>query len=258
MPSSIKMIKASKVYGGASSAKIDTQVELPLEKTPTKENIHLAETDGNKAQEQSEFQLEQVKLEVEKLKEEAKIEIESLRQTTYQEALVHGEEAGYQEGFNKGLTDGLAEATSRNEELRASIMMMLKQAQAEVERYQEDKKQELIELASHMAEKIVQDTLDASDEGLLKIVTPLLYQLDKNEEFVSITTHPEQSIKLKEQLPAIEAISPATRFLVFSDPSLEKNGLIIESSRAVIDLQIKKQLDAMLRRFDEMERTVHD
>ncbi len=30
----------------------------------------------------------------------------------------------------------------------------------------------------------------------------------------------------------------------------------MESSKAVIDLQVKKQIEAMLQEFDEMERTV--
>lgn len=254
------MIKANNVFGGVSSARIETQIDLPEEKTPETEleiENHV-ETEVKIAQKKSRMLLEQAKMEAEKLKQEAMLEIENMRQVTYEEALTSGQEEGYQIGFNKGLTDGLEQAQVQNEALKASIMVMLQQTQAEIKSYQEDTKEEMIKLASRMAEKIVHDHIDASDEGLLKIITPLLYQLDKNEEFVSITTHPKQQPVLEEQLPKIEAISPNTRFLVFADPSLEENGLVLESSRAVIDLQVQKQIDAMLQEFEEMERTVND
>lgn len=258
MPSSIKMIKANKVYGGTSSAKIETQIEVTEEKTPAYEQDNPLETEVKIAQKKSRMIIEQAKMEAEKLKEEAKIKIEKMREKAYEEAVLAGQEAGYQQGLSQGLTEGLEQAMIQNEELKSSIMVMLQKTQAEIRSYQEDKKDEIIKLASRMAEKIVHDYIETSDEGLIKLVMPFIYQLDKDEEFVSITTHPQQQKAVEEQIHKIETVSPSTRFIVFADPSLEKNGLVIESSKQVIDLQIKKQITQMLQEFEEMERTVND
>lgn len=256
MPSSIKMIKASNVFGGDTAAKIDTQIEveelIQNESSDTDKTISEVEI----AQKKSRALLEQAEREVERLKQEATQEIEVLRKDAQEEGFNEGKEIGYQKGIEQGLTEGLRQAENQNQELKASILLMIQKAKAEVKAYQEDKREELIKLASHMAEKIVHDQIDHADEGVLLLAKPFLYQLEKDEEFVTITTHPEQRSIIEEHLHQVEVISPNTRFMVFSDPSLEEKGLVIESSKAVIDLQIKKQIDAMLQEFEEMERTV--
>ncbi len=255
MQSSIKMIKANKVFGGESVAKIDTQIDLAKE-TELAFDEGAGETEINLAQKKSKALIDQAKLEVEQLKANAKQEMESMRQATYEEAQQVGQEAGYSAGFEKGLADGVAQADAQNKQAKASIMAMIQKAQEEIKLYQQTKKEEMIQLATHMAEKIVHDQIDQSDEGLLKLAKSYFYQLDKDEEFVSIATHPTQQAFIESQLHKVEAISPNTRFLVFADPSLEEYGLVIESSKAVIDLQIKKQLESMMNEFEEMERTV--
>lgn len=256
MPSSIKMIKASNVYGGNTTAKIDTQIEIEEPLSEEMAEIDQASSEVKIAQKKGQALLEQAKLEAQQLKESAQKEIEALRKAAQEEGFIKGRESGYQEGLEQGLAEGLQHAESQNEEMKASILLMIQEAQAGVKEYQEEKREELIQLASHMAEKIVHDHIDHTEEGVLLLAKPFLYQLEKDEEFVTITTHPEQRKIIEEHLHQVEAISPNTRFMVFSDPSLEEKGLVIESSKAVIDLQIKKQIEKMLQEFEEMERTV--
>lgn len=256
MPSSIKMIKASNVYSGNTTMKIETEVEIeePLsEKVP---EIDQASSELKIAQEKGQALLKQAKLEAQKLKENAQQEIEDLRKSAQEEGLIKGHEQGYQEGLEQGIAEGLKQAEIQNKEMKANILLMIQEAQAEVKAYQSEKREELIQLASHMAEKIVHEHIDHAEEGVLLLAKPFLYQLEKDEEFVTITTHPEQRKNLEDHLYQIEEISPNTRFMVFSDPNIEEKGLVIESSKAVIDLQIKKQIEKMLQEFEEMERTV--
>lgn len=258
MPSSIKMFKASETFGGDSTAKIDTKFEEPLqnEKFGPEEGAERAISEIEIAQKKSQALLIQTKSEVQKIKKKAEEEIEELRKKAREEGFAEGQKDGFEKGKIQGLAEGKQRAEEQNKELKASILLMIQEAKEEIKAYQEEKRIEIIKLASHMAEKIVHDRIDHEEEGVLLLAKPIFYQLEKDEEFVTITTHPDQRAVVEEHLHQVEAISPNTRFMVFSDPSLEENGLVIESSKAVIDLQIKKQIESMLQEFKEMEKTV--
>lgn len=258
MPSSIKMFKAGETFGGDNTAKIDTKFEFEeaIKNESSETETEQAISEIAIAQKKRQALLTQTKSEVQELKQKAEKEIENLRKKAQEEGFFDGQKSGFEKGKEQGFTEGLLQAENQNKELKASILLMIQEAKEEIKAYQEDKREEFIMLASHMAEKIVHDQIDRAEEGVLMLAKPFFYQLEKDEEFVTITTHPDQRAIVEEHLHQVEVISPNTRFMVFSDPSLEENGLVIESSKAVIDLQIKKQIETMLQEFEEMERTV--
>ena len=180
----------------------------------------------------------------------------SAYEAAYQKAYEEGLKAGHEEGYQKGFEEGQQQAYLENEKEVEAIKQMHEDTVAEIENYKVDKKKEIIELASHMAEKIVHKEIDDSDQGILELANPYFYKIDKDEEFVYVTVHPSQLDYMTERLPEIEKIAYGTRFLFYADPELEEKGMIIESSKVVIDLQIKKQIQSMLQEFDEMERTI--
>lgn len=256
MPSSIKMIKGHNVIGGETTAKIATQVNEELYKVSDSQGEDTNATQLRIAKQKAQDLIQQAEQKRQQLLEETKQEIEALKEAAYNEAYQVGKQTGHQEGFNHGLSEGLKQAEINNQQAIEAIQNMREQVEAEVEQYKLDHKQEWIQLASHMAEKIVHKEIDASDQGILELAGPYFYQLEKDEELVSIMVHPSQREHILEHLPEIEIISPNTRFIVYGDPKLEEKGMVIEGAKAVIDLQIKKQLEAMLQLFDETERTV--
>lgn len=256
MPSSIKVFKSGNTVGSDVRTKITTEVNRKQRKSlkNTKENketiaMHQAEVKKEKLLTEAEMQREKIIVQAEQ-------EAEKMRQAAHEMGLKEGQEAGYQAGFQQGVQTGMEQAQLENKELRESILQMIQTTQAELKQYQEDKKEEFIRLASHMAQKIVHQHIDHADDGILLLAKPYLYQLNRDEEFVSITVHPEKYAYLQEHVDQIEKISPETRFIILEDPSIERRGILIESTRFIIDLQIQKQIDMMLQEFDEMERTV--
>lgn len=260
MPSSIKMIKATNVVGGKKSVKIETEVNIPVyEVNPKNEETvgeSIAEMELRTARKKAQEILAQAEQEKEALLAQTQAEIETLKQTAYEEAYQKGMETGQQEGFNQGYTEATQKATEENIQEKEKIQLMLEETLAEIDQYKYEKKEELIELASHMAAKIIHKEINASDKGILELAQPYFYQIDKDEELVSITVHPSQRELVEKHLPEIERMIPNTRLVIYGDPTIEENGLVMESSKAVIDLQVKKQIEAMLQEFDEMERTV--
>lgn len=252
MPSSIKMVKASNTYGGDKTAKIDIQFdELESEQAST-----TVDSEIEYSQAQSQVILKKAQTKSEQLMMKAEKEAKELKAAAKEEGQKAGQEVGYQKGYQQGLDQGLKEAQVENEAARAQLLVMLKEAKAEISEYQKDKKNELILLASHMAEKIVHDYIDHSDKGILQLADSFFNQLDREEEFITITVNGKSREIINEKITRIENIFPNTRFIIFGNPDMKDYDMIIESSKAVIDLRIKNQIEMMLKEFSELERTV--
>ena len=250
------MIKSTDVVGGATTAKIETYVNEDLYKVNQEPDESTGATQLSISQKKVQDLLAQAEEERRQLLEETQREIEALKQQAYEEAYQSGLRTGQQEGFQQGYTEATQQAEIENTQEKEKIQLMKDEAFAEIENYKFEKKAELIELASQMAAKIVHKEIDSSDQGILELAQPYFYQIDKDEEMVSITVHSSQREQVEKHLPDIERIAPNTRFVIYGRPNVEKNSLVIESSKSVIDLQVQKQIEAMLQEFDEMERTV--
>lgn len=250
------MIKATNVVGKQTTAEIETYVKKEIQKEETKVDETAGTTEFRGAQKKAQALLMEAEQQSQQLIEQAQEEIAELKQKTYKEAFQSGLETGQLEGFQQGYKEAKQQVDAENEQEKEKIQFMLEEALAEIDNYKFDKKDELIELASHMAEKIIHKEINSSDKGILDLAQPYFYQIDKDEEHVSITVHSSQLEQVEKHLPEIERISPNTRFLIYGNPNIEEYGIVIESSKSVIDLQIKKQIEAMLQEFDEMERTV--
>lgn len=258
MPLSNKVIKSFQASDEIKAARINT--DMPIVKTvhnPTsKEDSEAARLE--KYRKQGKALLAEAKQQAETITNEAQSEAAQLQEAAQAAGYEAGFDAGQQAGFEKGFAEGRLQAEKENEQLRAHALELIQEAKAAVQDYKSSVKDEILALAVHMAEKIVNEHIDQASEGVLAIAKPYFYQLDKEEEFVTISVHPNQRELVEEKTAQLATISPGTRFMVLGDPSLENNGIVIESSQAVIDLQIKKQLKSMLREFEEMERTVND
>lgn len=200
--------------------------------------------------------LKEAELKSQQLIEESEAEIAQIKAVAKESGHQAGYKASFQKGYEAGYSEGFEKATTENKEIRERAVQMLHETHEAIQLYQSEKKDDFLKLATHMAEKIVHDYLDQADDGLLAIAKPFFYQLDKAEEFVTISVHPDKRGKIEENLDEIKSISPGTRFMILGDPSLAKRGILIESSHAVVDLQIRNQLDRMLEEFYEMERTI--
>lgn len=263
MLSSNRVIKANHTANEKNKATISTEYKTPKKNRVENKSNQETEEKLVSADKGKEL-LREARKEKEKLISQAKTDIEQMKekkyeegyQKGYQEGLEKGHEAGYHEAFDKGYKDAVAEVELEVASKRDQAAKMLEEAHEKMLAYESDRKEDFLKLATHMAEKIVNDYIDQSSEGLLAIAKTYFYQLDKEEEFVTITVNPDQRKALEENLDEIKSISPATRFMILGSPSVEENGMLIESSHSIIDLQIKKQLEQMLAEFKEMERTV--
>ncbi|WP_028273861.1 FliH/SctL family protein [Atopococcus tabaci] len=258
MLSSHRIIKATHAYKTTKSTIIDTLIEEPEEVQMAAEeevdDASLQPAHIREARLESEAILQEATIESKHLVEAAQKEAEQLREAAQEEGYQTGLQTGYQEGLQKGFAEGMEQAQKDIERMKLEAKQLLQEAHEEIQRYQSEKKDELLDLAVKMAEKLIHNQLEESRDGILELAKPYLYQLDKEEEYVTLTVHPNQLAFVRDHLDDVKAIAPGTRFMVLPDADLETDGVMIESSRAVVDLQVKKQLDGMLKELKEMER----
>lgn len=261
MPSSSRIIKSGKTQSATASEDwvINTTYDYQtdddfLDSLDDDADSQEARAKLTEAMQKSNQLLEDAMNEKEQLLSEAKEEIARLKEAAYKQAFDDGQQAGYDKGYidgkNQGYTDGKDLSQQLVDQARASIS----DAQRDIETYIDEKKESLLSLSIHMAEKIVREQLEMTPDGILELVFPILHQLDRKEDYVSLTVHSSKRKDIRERIPFLEKNYPGVRFVVLGDDNVDELGCVVESAHKVVDLQVKNQLLAMIEEMKESER----
>ena len=255
MPSSHNIIKSHQWKSDETTSSIDTKLSLSQKaallsanKKGMNENRQAETTNPFAAQAD---QIGQLLLEAQEERQsviaQAVEEADRIKQKAKEEGLLQGKETGRQEGFLSGYEKGRQEGLATVSKIRASLLYQLKETDRLVAEYYKDNKEAIIELAAHMAEQIIHHSIDRTDEAIMLLLDPILERMEKTEPFITITVRPEDVETINSKVTDQDTDEFTARYVVLSDDSLEKHGCIIESSRSIIDLQIKKQLAAIVK-----------
>ncbi|MDZ7835761.1 MAG: FliH/SctL family protein [Alkalibacterium sp.] len=216
MPLSSRLIKSVQANAKESTDwVIDTAYEVQEDDTESfiEENEE-ARDELAYAKQKSADLIEKALTEKEQLIEDAMQEVEQLKEEAYRQAFDEGKQAGFQEGFRQGKEAGFSAGKEESDKLIQTARSSVAEAQQDIARYIEEKKDSLLSLSVHMAEKIVHEQLDLSPNGIMELVHPILHQLDRKEDYVSLTVHSSMRQQLKDQLPVLEKTYPGIRFIV--------------------------------------------
>ena len=175
--------------------------------------------------------------------ENARVEGEKIKKEGYQAGLTEGQLDGYESGLENGYQAGLEDANV----LKKNALKVIDQATAEMAVYQKEKQHEFIELSSIMAEKILHKELSLSEPELKVLLEPVLNKLEKGDNFITIFVTKSNQESTKIFMESLKETYTDMKYVVLVDNSLEKNGCVIETNYELIDLQLKKQLDSMVK-----------
>lgn len=175
-----------------------------------------------------------------------------VRQQAEAEGYKTGEIQGQEVGFQAGYQAGLEAAQQEADKLKQAALAMTTAAAEEVSAFYLAKREEVVALAAQMAEKIVHEKINTSEERIVTLIEPILSRMEQESKFLTLTVTPGLQEFMKDKVKKLEKNFPLYRFAVLVDPSLEENGCVIESSHVIVDLQVKKQLDAMVKELQEM------
>ncbi|GEK89357.1 flagellar assembly protein FliH [Alkalibacterium putridalgicola] len=256
MPLSSRLIKSMQTSSSdLNDWVIDTAYEVQEEEPDTYSGSNdEARNELELAKQKSLELIEKAQTEKEQLIEEAMQEVEQLKEEAYKAAFDEGKQAGFEAGYKQGNEDGFTAGKQESERLIKVAQQSITEAQLDITKYIEEKKDSLLSLSVHMAEKILHEQLDLLPEGILELVHPILHQLDRKEDYVSLTVHSSMRQTFKNHIPALEKAYPGIRFIILQDDNVEQYGCVIESAHKVVDVQVRKQLDALIEEMKERER----
>lgn len=255
MPSSHNIIKAHRWKVDEKASDIDTKLSLSqkaalLAAMRTRLNDNQETELGQQPYTDQTDQIGQLLLEAQEERQtiiaQAIEEADRMKLQAKEEGFRQGKELGMQEGFYAGYEKGRQEGAETVAQIRESLLEQLKETDRLVSAYYKENQAAIIGLAAQMAEKIVHKTIDSSDDCIMLLLEPILKRMEKNEPFITLTVRPENAGMVKAKVSEHESDEITARYVVLSDDTLEKNGCIIECSRSIIDLQIKKQLAAIV------------
>lgn len=178
-------------------------------------------------------------------------EAEIIKAQAHKNGHEQGLKDGYDQGYKKGYNEGLEEAEKQSIEIKNNALSLIDQAEKYVDQYFKENKARLISLAADMAESIIHSKIDTSAEDILMIINPILQQYGKKGN-ITITCHPSNIHNLKEKIHQLEENYRESKFILFEDGNLEKNGCVIENKSQIIDLQIRQQLDSIIKDIKEI------
>lgn len=264
MPSSSKIIKSVKTHPVTDSEAwvIDTAYDYEPDE-PEEDVLDTLDDDEDgqevyeklaEAKQKSNQLIKDAMNEKQQMLSEAEEDIARLKEDAYAQAFEEGQKAGFDQGYNEGKEQGYSEGKDMSQQLVEQARETIRDAQRDIETYSQEKKESLLSLSVHMAEKIIQERLESTPDGLLELVHPILHQLDQKEDYVSLTVHSSKRKDIRERIPLLEKNYPGVRFVVLGDDNVDALGCIVESAHKVVDLQVKNQLLAMIEEMKESER----
>lgn len=200
----------------------------------------------------------------ERIINEAIKEAEEIKLASKESGYKEGFDKGLEEGFNKGVDEGnkkglemgflqgIENAKKEADEIKKDAINLLKDCQKEVSEYFDENRQRIIKLAAQMAESITHFTIDTSSEDIMQLIKPIMKQFKKVGNVI-ITCNPDNYEYVRRSIYEIEKNYENVNFIILEDETLEKNGCIVENDNQIFDLQIRKQLDNIVEKLENLE-----
>lgn len=164
-----------------------------------------------------------------------------------QEAYIAGVKEGQLDGFESGKESGFDAGLKEAESLKQNALSIIEQTNEAMNAYQKEKQEDFIKASALMAENIINQELSLSEDKLKLLLQPVLNKVEKADNFITIFVTKDNLENTNLYMEKMKEQFAGLKFAVLVDEALETNGCVIETNYEVIDLQIKKQLDAMVK-----------
>ena len=201
--------------------------------------------------------------EEEELKPPTAEEIEEIRQAAYEEGFAEGKEKGFEEGYQEGrekgyedgMTQGLAEgkqtawdeAQPEIEERKSLFTHLAEDLQHPLRELDDAVEQELVYLATSLAEAVVDIEIEVNAEIVKKAIEQAVTALPIADAQCEIKLNPEDFAFVTEAYTE-EELEDRGWHLV-PDEHVKRGGCIVESHRSVIDRTICERVRLSIYEF---------
>lgn len=225
----------------------DTYAVMPLFKMSGKSNQSLqkinTQEDAGKANEKyrekvdsySRSIIDNAKSESRSLIEKAKLESEKLKKQGYKA----GHDKGYSDGFKEGKDMAMKQAQDMIKDARGAAL----EAHRVSREYIDGRKEEIVNLALNIAEKIIGYKCSRSDEVITKIITDSINSCVAKKQLI-IRVNPMDYASVDCRRDEISKIAGEKVILnLIRDSSIKMGGCRLESESSFVDADIDSQLE---------------
>lgn len=196
-------------------------------------------------------ELERLKVEKQRMIEETKQIIADEKEGWKEEKQTYID-AAKEEGYKAGFETGQTESVESYQTLLEKANAIVRQTEADYHKEMANNEDTILQLGVHIAEKIIQGTLEKQPETFMGIVKKVLQEL-KETGRVTIYVHPdhyEYVFQQKEEL--ISLLEEPKRISIYADDTLRTNSCIIEHPHGQIDANIDTQLEQVRKSLLEL------
>ncbi|HEY3315724.1 MAG TPA: FliH/SctL family protein [Bacillota bacterium] len=151
-------------------------------------------------------------------------------------------EAAYQEGLTRGREEAFQAAKADSQKLIDEAQKVLDGARAERDEVVAQAGPEIIRLALAVARRIVRETAESDPEMAFRAALDGMKKV-RDEEELTIRTHPRDAVALDERSQELRAIARgAKKLTITEDPTIEPGGCVIDCPRGSVDARLDRQL----------------
>lgn len=198
--------------------------------------------------------LEETSMQVTELLESAKAEAHEIVEEAKKKASEYHEEsrkAGFSQGYNEGFQKGLSEA----EQLISQAKKVLEQSKTAFSQYLETCEPYLLAMTLEIAKKIVGDAIQCDPEIALSMIRQAISVLD-DESSITINVNPEIVAIIEGSKQNLDGQYNNRSIEVVGDPSISI-GALLESPIGQVDATIETQIANIARAIGEARTRQH-
>jgi len=168
------------------------------------------------------------------------------------------ERQAYEKGFAKGETEGRLTAQQQAAPLHHALETTLAELDGIRDRIRRQIEREVVELALHVARKVVHHELATSKDAILCVVKDAIDQLDDPGK-IAIRLNPEDLKRIQASGDRLKSVMDNLDSIQFEeDAGIDCGGCYIQTEFGEIDARIEEQIHAVEEAFRAEMRTPND
>lgn len=152
----------------------------------------------------------------------------------------------YEEGFQKGYTEGLSQARGRIEKAMGRLESILRELEDFRRRIFSRTEEEILELAIAVAKKVLQRELMSDRQLVLRTLREAIKKVTEGDT-VKIYLSPDDIELVKEHRgeQLLEGVRGLSGVVLHADPGITPGGCFIETEFGHIDARLESQLEVI-------------
>lgn len=159
------------------------------------------------------------------------------------------ERHAYEQGFSKGEQEGQMAAQQQYAPLTTALETTLVELDGIRKKIQQHMEQEVVELALHVARKVVRHELTVSQDAIVCVVKEAMQKLDDPGK-ISIRLHPEDLKRVHGAGERLKSVMENLDSIHFEeDAGIDCGGCYIQTEYGEIDARIEEQLHTIEEAF---------